>query len=1220
MKLLSSTLYFFTFLLFFTTHLSAQTWLDVKENGGNFNTIQTAFQRQYGSDIYQLQRKLLEKVNKKAPKSPEFEREMKGMVHFNRWATFVEPRVAESQGDMTAMSEGMFRAMSKKGREISTRSANWSLMGPTGIPKNGGNGRVNTVKVHPNDPNTLFACVPTGGLWKSTNGGNTWTAISHSIAAVGATDIEFHPTDPNIMFMVTGDGEGADVFTLGVYKSIDGGMTWNPTSLVFNLSDNKTLSKIVIDPLNPNTMLAGGRAGIYRSLDGGDNWAQVLTGSYRDLELKPGDASVVYAGGYGAIGGFYRSTNGGATWTKNTTNFPTTGVQRVAIAVSELDPNYVYCLAAKSSTFHYEGLYRSTDAGATFTKMSSSPNILGYYDGTAGTSDLTNGQGWYDLALTVGEDINTIFTGGINVWKSIDGGANFSKISFWDAATNASNYVHADIHDLRLEDNTLYAAADGGIYASVDMGVSWTNISSNLAIAQIYNIGLSATNPNLIVSGHQDNGTNLTTNGTTWSHVNGGDGMYCFIDHSNNSKIYASIYNGNHYRSTDGGASFSFVYTIPGGAWVTPWLQDPIIASNQYAAGSNVYKSTNEGTNFTAISNFTAASGQKVEFSYLDVSKLNNQIIFGSYNTRTTANAWVNSKVVKTIDGGATWVDLTAGLPTNAPILTVHIDNNDANILYVGLASYTGNSVFRSMDGGATWANISAGMPQIPVNCFMSQEGTAGTVYLGTDLGVYLSENNGTTWQSFSNGMPNIPIKDLEIYYPTGRLRAATYGLGIWQSSLNNYNQAPSVSITSPITNSVIAAPANVVINANAVDSDGSIAYVEFYNGTDLLGTDNTAPYSFTWENVAVGPYILTAKAYDNSGASATSTPANITISMANDAGIIAITNPNGVINLTSFTPSVTLKNFGSGALTSAQIIYKVDNGTETTYNWTGNLIGNSSVVVSLGSVTGYAAGVHTFTAKTAMPNGQADGNILNDATVNNFEYVTCSNINEPADNTPTSATVIAPNSFINSQIGSRFDNDFYKITTNNASPKLKVTLTNLPENYNLFVYVAKQNGQISHLVSASLKQDRRNEKITLNFPKKGATYFIRVASQNGKFSANECYTLTVNTSSTNFFNNNRNEAGEEEETGATTTEEVLSLYPNPTREDINIRFQAAEEADYTVQILDIMGKEVHRELANFRAGNNILTIPTDNIMKGIYFVKVSSETQSEVSKLVVEK
>ena len=770
----------------------------------------------------------------------------------------------------------------------------------------------------------------------------------------------------------------------------------------------------------------------------------------------------------------------------------------------------------------------------------------------------------------------------------------------------ATNYVHADNHDLIYAGANVYAACDGGVFKTTNEGTSWTDISTNISNAQMYGLGLSATNATTIISGHQDNGTNLTTNGTTWAEVNGGDGMLCFIDRSNNNNLFSSIYYGSLYRSTNGGSSFSSIYTVPSGGWVTPWLQDPVTATTLYAGGTNVVKSINSGTAWTTISSFAAAVGTLVA---LDVAKTNNQVIVAVSGTN----------VMKTINGGTAWTDITAGLPVGTAIQTVHIDVNDANKIYVGLASYAGNSAFCSTNGGASWTNISAGMPALPVNCFITQNNVSGVVYCGTDLGVYYSNNSGAVWQSFTGGMPGIIVKDLEIFYPTGKIRAATFGRGIWESTLNGSNAAPSVSITSPANGAVFATPATITINANAADGDGTIANVEFYNGTTLLGSDNTSPYSFTWAGVGLGSYSLTAKAYDNVGASTVSTAVAISVSVGNDAGISAITAPSGTITTASVTPSVTLKNFGSTTLTSAAILYKVDAATESSFSWTGSLVSGATASVTLPVVTGYASGAHTFTARTSAPNGATDGNTANDAITSSFNYSisTCSNLNEPADNSSTTATIMAVNTSVSSQIGTTSDADYYKFTTTAAAPKIKVTLTNLPADYDIKLYNATTAGAINVQIGISQNGGTTSESIIYNTSTTAKTYYIKVYGYSGALSTTICYNLTVNTGATNFIR---------PFVAAVNSDKVLlekvkmMIFPNPAMDIVNIQFMAQQEGEYKISLIDIVGKEVLNQITNFSEGENSVEMKMSNLPKGVYLVKVSNGSQTEVSKLMIDK
>ena len=1461
----------------------AQTWLDLKEQGANYYQVKAAFERQYTPErMKEISKELRKETQTPGRETGRFEKEMEGVVHFQRWAHWIEPRVRESGGRFEAVSEGISRAITEQQRAISNRvGASWSLIGPKSTPVSGGNGRINAVRVHPTNSSIVFACAPAGGLWKSTTGGSSWTAISDAIAVLGATDVAFDPTNPNTMYLVTGDGEAGDAVSTGVYKSIDGGTTWSPTGLTFTMSTRRLLSKILINPTN-GSIIVGGSAGIYRSLDAGATWTQTSTKSVRDLEFQPNNPTIVYAGGYGTTG-FCRSTDGGATWV-TMASIPTTGVMRVAVAVTPLDPMYVYCLVGNSTDYGLKGVYLSTDGGLTFTLKASTPNILGW---NAAGND-AGGQAWYDLCIAVDPSVKTtIYTGGVNIWKSTTSGATWSCVAHWSGS--GAPYVHADNHDLMFAGTTLWVGNDGGVFSSTNGGSTWTDKSSNLPIAQMYGFGQSATNAGKLIGGQQDNGTNLTTNGgTSFTEVLGGDGMQCFIDRTNDNNVFASIYYGDLYRSTNGGTSLSYIYSVPGGDWVTPWMQDPSVATTLYAGGTYVYKSTNSGTAWTAISS-TLNIGTILQ---MDVAPSSNLNIVASSSTR----------VMKTTNGGTSWTEITAGLPSGMSIQSVRFSPTDPNKIYVCFATYNGSAVYCSTNGGSTWASLSTGLPAIPANCLAFQSN--GDMYCGTDLGVYYLATATTTWTAFTSGMPGVPVTDLDIFVPTGKLRASTYGRGIWESPLNSSNLAPSVSITSPTNNASFVAPATVSITATAADTDGTITKVDFYRGTILLGTSTVAPYSFTWSsvaagtyaltakatdnsgnvttstainitvtapvnilpsvsitspannasfvapatvsiaataadadgtitkvdfyrgtillgtstvapysftwssvaagtyaltakatdnsggvttsaavnitvtgiinlapsvsitspannasfvapatvsiaataadadgtitkvdfyrgtillgtltvapysftwssvaagtyaltakatdnaggvttstavnitvttvtnkpptvsitsptnnasfaapatisiaataadadgtitkvdfyrgttllgtstlapygftwsNVAAGTYVLTAKATDNLGSVTTSTAVNITVTNQNDAGISVINAPKGSVATASVTPSVTLKNFGTKAITSAQILFKVDANANTIFNWTGSLAAGAAVNVTLPAQTGYALGTHTFTAATGTVNGLTDPNTANNTLTASFTYSNCSNDNETANNSATSAPILALNTVKNSQIGSTTDVDYYKFTTTTASPKLKITLTTLPGDYDVRLYSARTNGSIGSQIGISQLSGVANETILYNTPTAGATYYIKINGYNRAFSTTVCYSLLAQTSSTAFAIVRGIELSDKLDPIDLVRVEPMTLYPNPTHDLVNIKFISEEKMDYSLNMINAVGKTVKTMNLEYQQGENYTTIPTEGLPQGIYFIKISNGNTSHTQKLIIE-
>jgi hypothetical protein len=269
-------------------------------------------------------------------------------------------------------------------------------------------------------------------------------------------------------------------------------------------------------------------------VDAGSTWILSQTGNFKDIVFKPGDPTTVYAT---ANGNFFKSNDLGDSFTMILQGLP--GGARGVIGVTPAAPEYVYFLLTNSDSF--KGLYRSTNSGVTFTERSTSPNIM-----SRGCNGGSGGQAWYDLEIAVDPfDPDVIFAGGVNCFKSSNGGQTWNISSHWwgDCGVPA---VHADLHVLEYNpiNWTLYAGNDGGIYYTTDQGASWILISNGLVISQVYKIGQSATVRDKVLNGYQDNGTS-TFMGDYWEFTRGGAGMECAVDHQNPAYSYAPVYYGN---------------------------------------------------------------------------------------------------------------------------------------------------------------------------------------------------------------------------------------------------------------------------------------------------------------------------------------------------------------------------------------------------------------------------------------------------------------------------------------------------------------------------------------------------------------------------------------------------------------------------------------------------------------------------------------------------
>ncbi|TNE53373.1 MAG: PKD domain-containing protein [Bacteroidetes bacterium] len=767
-----------------------------------------------------------------------------GYKQYKRWEAFMEPRVYPSgKKELASLAYENFKKWEKEHPAYQNKSSNgnWTSLGPVGKPTNGGAGRLNFVRFDPSNPNTIFVGAPVGGLWKSTNSGSSWSSNTDQLTVIGCTDIAIDPNNSQIMYLATGDGDARDSYSVGVLKSTDGGNSWNTTGLNWSVTEQKTISRLLIDPTNSNMIIAATSAGIYRSLDAGANWTIERTGSYKDMEFKPGDPNTIYAAGTS----FVRSTDNGNNWSTITSGLPSSGqVARIAIAVSNANSNYVYLVIGENTNYGLLGVYRSSNSGTSFTQRDSGTlNLLSSNSDGSGA----RGQAWYDLAIAASHtNAEEIYVGGVNIWRSTSGGSSWSLVAHW-WGDNAP-YVHADQHDLIFSGSTLYSGNDGGIFRTTNSGSSWTDLSSNLVIAQQYQLGLSASSPNLIIAGHQDNGSNLFSSGT-WTNVMGGDGMYCLIDRTNNNVMYASYQYGQHQRSTNGGSWFDPIDTdLPSGSgnahWESPLHQDPVTATTLYAGGrSNLYRSTNQGTNWTMLG-APGGSGDILEF---DIAPSNNQVIYAIQQNRAARSS----------NGGSSWTNISTGLPISSLMPEdITVSDDDPNIAWITFSGYSASSkIYKTTNGGSSWTNISSGLPNVPCNTVVHDyNSTNGAIYVGTDIGVYYTDNDLGAWQFFSTGLPRVVVRDLEIYYPTGLLRAATYGRGTWESDLYSLNSPPVADF--------VGAPTSIFegqsVNFTNISTGNPTGYNWSFSGGTPSSSTATNP-SVTYNTAGVYPVSLTA-------------------------------------------------------------------------------------------------------------------------------------------------------------------------------------------------------------------------------------------------------------------------------------------------------------------------------------------------------------------------
>ncbi|MGB4960982.1 MAG: dockerin type I repeat-containing protein, partial [Saprospiraceae bacterium] len=746
-----------------------------------------------------------------------------GYKVFKRWEARTLPRVYPS-GNMNQASNSIQNYQTwLRNNQVDQRSpsGNWVEIGPLSKPSgyDAGVGRVDFVKFSPTNSNVMYVSTPDGGLWKTTNGNDalpTWTTYNDFLPVIGCSDLAIAP-DGVTMYLATGSWE-SDKRSIGILKSVDGGVTWTTTGLTWALSDNYKIRRLIMDPTNPLVMMAATDGGVFRTTNGWDIMTPVLSpqasinGNYNvdDLKFKSGSSSIVYASG--RTGGkvfLKKSTNNGVDWSDASSGLPVDSTSsRVIMGLTAANADYIYVLIGNSDSGYY-GTYRSADSGATFTERISDTepkkNILNTDFPPPLLTENRKGQASHDLAIVISPtNADSLMIGGINQYRSTNGGKDWQIVTYWygtdplvsGGTPDIAPYMHADVQSITYapgSSTVIYSTSDGGISRSTNSGVSWTDLSNNLRVAQMTDMALSS-NDAIMSTGLQDIG-NLKNTGGVWTYIGGGDGESTFIDRTNNNNIVTSDPNGDHSVSTNGGTMRTSLNKTPlptGTEFFSPIIQDPVTSTTCYAGGRvDLWKSTDY---LSAPSHTWTSIGTPVG----DGSVLRFVVAPSNPNIIYTLK---EKTVSKTTDGGANWTDVTGTgmdtLPVNlAYIKNITISNTDPNKVWVVFSGYSlGNKVFKTVNGGTSWTNISGTLPNIPFNTILFRNGSSNDeVYIGGDIGVYVTNNAlAGTWKSFSTGLANSTVNDLEIYYPTGKLRAATYGRGAWESNL--YTGDPTVLV-----------------------------------------------------------------------------------------------------------------------------------------------------------------------------------------------------------------------------------------------------------------------------------------------------------------------------------------------------------------------------------------------------------------------------------------
>lgn len=668
--------------------------------------------------------------------------------------------------------------------------SNGNTRGPGNNAVTGGRMRAILVDLADATNHTVWAASVSGGLWKNadiTAAPATWQLVNDFLGNLAVTSICQSPVNTNIMYFGTGEMNGniGSVRGGGIWKSTDHGLTWN---LLANTTGFWNVSKIACDAAgNVYVGTVGSGSGLQRSKDGGVSWTEITPSTpargSRITDIKfsntgrmhvtKGFASAPEGSGY-----FYTDNAANVdslTWTKPIVPFFTQYNCEMAVAGTTL-----YVLPSDNNDLTPQ-IYKSIDGGATWLPTSSSP------PGTASepnSTSINTGQGWYDLAIGVDpSNPNNVIAGGLNFYRSDNGGTSWSQITRWVGTT--LNYVHADHHIVVWNGTQVLTGTDGGIFYSSNNGVSFTDRNVGLRIKQFYSCAIHPTTTNYFLAGAQDNGTHQLTNAGLGGSVEvlGGDGGFTHIDEDEPQYQFAATTSGNYRRSTNGGSSWSSVTNpLSGqGQFINPTDYDD--ANNRMytgaAAGAYIrWDNPQTGNSFSSVSISAATSGSVISIKVSPYT--NNLVYFGSSNGRVVkaTNAHTAAPTVTNISG--------ASMPAST-VSSVNVGTND-NFLIATFSNFGAAHVWMSSTGGgaAGWTNISGNLPDIPVRWAMFYPENNDRAIIATDMGVFETDDiNGasTVWVQNST-FPTVRTEMLQYRLKDNTVIAATHGRGLWTASL----------------------------------------------------------------------------------------------------------------------------------------------------------------------------------------------------------------------------------------------------------------------------------------------------------------------------------------------------------------------------------------------------------------------------------------------------
>ena len=774
----------------------------------------------------------------------------------------------------------------------------WQAIGPFDV-----GGRTRAMIFKPNEPEVIFAAGVSGGVFKSENSGQSWRSVSDELENLAVVTLAIPEATPNIIFAGTGEGHyvgrpitrSRGVEGNGIFMSQDSGETWSALPYTLNNPDFRFVNRLRVS--QTNTLVAATISGIWRSTDLGNSWELVLdqrsrVGGCLEIEIKPDEQNVVMAScGSFQASAVFRSTDGGDSWTEV---FSEQDLGRTLIAFAPSSPSTVYMLAAQNEIgdvrHALKGLYRSEDGGENFALVTdmTSPNEMNRLllsnalsafncPENVFSQDYVYGQGWFSSLLTVDPtDPERIWVGALDLMRSDDGGQTFGVASYWWAdqyiGVTPTSYVHADHHLVifhpdydGVDETRLYNTNDGGLFVTetpnaaisqnacdpTTTDVTWQALNNNYSVNQFYHGDVSK-DEYIVVGGMQDNGTYMSVDGAAWEKIGGGDGAYVAFDPTNDSEIYiSSQYAGLLRVSLDDLSTIPLDQSIQEARpFITPYLVDPNKGERLFLSASSLWRSDNRGDIWTQISSSNYDNVVLDWLSSLAVQPDNSEILLVG-----SSDGFIFRHDAALIADAS--YEMSKQKVSNGYISSINYHPFDPSIVYATVSTFGEKHLLYSDDNGLDWQVIdgegSDAFPDIPAHDVIKAPEDDTTLYIGSDLGVYVSRNNGLSWLPYGAGFPNTPVEKLLLRRNNleSTLYAFTYGRGAFKLNLSDVINVPpafigdAVSIDLNQNDSVAVSFAELFIDRNfdpiSFSSTGLPSGLFVSATGDLSGTVSTA-------------------------------------------------------------------------------------------------------------------------------------------------------------------------------------------------------------------------------------------------------------------------------------------------------------------------------------------------------------------------------------------